>query len=214
VRCVISEAMNGARRWRQLQIDHTCGDPVSQWRQELGAVPSRPGVYIWRLRFGVGLDHLNDGPSFYDALEDELRLPIGSLPEVAVRPSFRHGPARVGGGNLHDQKRDFLRQSFSKPAAIQQMLLYISDLDRFASPIYVGSSMQLRERLVEHVEDRTELVPYVRDELGRSLTQVSLSYWVLPEPLATNPDNASKLVKCVEMIAQILLAPHAVKRQG
>jgi hypothetical protein len=39
-------------------------------------------------------------------------------------------------------------------------------------------------------------------------------YWMLPEKLATDSENATMLVKSVEMIAQILLAPHAVKKQG
>jgi len=206
--------MSSARRWQQIQIDHTCGDPLSQWKQELGAVPNRPGVYIWRLRFGVALGQLSDGPRFYDNLEKELQLPTGSLPEVAVRPSFRHGSARVGGGTLHESKREFLRHSFSRPAALQQMQLFVSDLDRFAPPVYVGSSMRLGARLLEHVEDRTELVPYLRDQLKRDLTQVCLMYWMLPEKLATDSENATMLVKSIEMIAQILLAPHAVKKQG
>ncbi len=200
--------------WVHLQIDHASGDYVAQWNQALESVPEQPGVYAWRLRFGVGLGEMMDCPSFYKALDAELTLPTGGLPEVAVRPSFRHGPARIGGGSLSESKQAFLRNRFGAPRSLQYVARFVGELDRFAPPIYVGSSLKLRTRLKEHVAGGTEFAPYMRDVLGRQLTQVGLSYWVIPRELAHPPADAETLVKSLEMIAQIFLAPHAVKSQG
>lgn len=199
--------MNANWKWTDLDLADYAGGLLTD-------APTSPGIYVWRLRFGTNLDHSLPTMEFLKLLQEQLGRPSGRMPAVQLGTTLRLGEVEIGGGRLSDDKVEFLHQQFGKPGARKRIASYCQSIDRFSPVIYVGKSLNLRDRLAQHQSGQTDLKEYVYEALGRQWRDLCVSYLALPDELTAEPDRTGKLLSALEMIAQLALAPHGVKRRG
>jgi hypothetical protein len=176
--------------------------------------PALPGIYLWRLRYGVDLDASLPIQEFLRLLQLQLDRPSGLMLSSQIGTTLRIGEMAIGGGKLSEEKLDFLGQQFGTPAARRLITSFFQSMDRFSPVIYVGKSINLKERISQHQGGQTDLKDYVFKSLGRQWEDLCLSYLVLPDDLKSDMNRADKLLGTLEMITQLALAPHGVKRRG
>jgi hypothetical protein len=200
--------------WIDLAIEESSVNAEAAWHEEFARVPDGPGVYLWRLRFGVGLEQGFGMARFLEELNAELRKPSGHIEPSALAPSVLLRGLQIGGGTLTVEKSDFLLKNYGTSAARANLSKFVASLDRFSPVVYVGKSKALRERLAQHVRGETELRSYIFDALQRDWRSVAVSALPLPPSHLGNIEVSNQLVVALEMIAQLALAPHGVRRQG
>jgi hypothetical protein len=194
-------------RWSDLDLaDYAGGSPSD--------VPNSPGVYVWRLKCGEELDPSLPMSEFLDKLQRNLERPSGLLPTTQLGTTVRIGEIAIGGGQLTTEKVKFLTDQFGNANARRALAGYCHALDRFAPILYIGKSMHLKTRLADHVNGQTDLKEYVYGSLKRQWRDLAVSYLLLPSELVVDRDRADQLLSTLEMIAQLVLAPHGVRRRG
>ncbi len=200
--------------WIDLAIEESSVNAEDAWREEFARVPDVPGVYLWRLRFGVGLDQGLGMARFLDELSSELRKPAALIGESTPVPSIVHRGLQIGGGSLTPDKVAFLSKKYCNATARANISRFVSSLDRFSPVVYVGKSKSLQQRLDQHIRGETELRPYVFGALQRDWRSLAVSVLPLPQSHLKDLEVSNQLILSLEMIAQLALAPHCVHRQG
>jgi hypothetical protein len=177
-------------------------------------IPERAGLYVWRLKCCADVEPDLPSSDFVDALARSLRRPIGYLPASQLDFTTQLGPLQIGGGALTPEKIEFLKGGFSTRPDRDNLVEFCRQLASFAPPIYVGQTDNLRKRVLEHRQGKSSLENYIRSNLKREWTDVTLNYLALPDELSTQDQKAKKVLETLEMITQLHLAPHGVKRPG
>ena len=197
--------------WSWNFIDgETLGDPATHV-----SIPEKPGLYVWRVKCcsNVAVDLIPR--EFVEALQLSLQRPIGYVEPPKLSPTVHLGPIKIGGGDLTDDKADFIRNDFGTRPNRDHLVNFFRGLEQFAPPVYAGHSVNIRKRVVEHRNGLTPLENYLKHKLRRDWSEISLGFLPLPESLCNQDKQPLKqLLSTLEMVMQLHLAPHGVLRQG
>jgi hypothetical protein len=188
-------------------------DLAGQRESSFDDVPKAAGIYVWRLKVAVQLNPQAPPDTFLQTLQQQLERPAGVLPESEF-PTARLGPISIGGGRITHDKQEFLRSNYGNLSARESIAMFCQSLDRFSPVIYVGKALDLRDRLQAHFNGQTELKEYITLSLQRDWRDVSVSFMCLPAKLCEDRQKTSQLLATIEMIAQLALVPHGVRRMG
>ena len=163
-------------------------------------VPSVPGVYYWTLdyysiyeRRGKPDQCLERMARFVAGPQKWFRGTIDPYYEVHIRnlaPPFSQA------------KQEHLRSVLQQPdAPLRELLTCANGIQR---PLYVGRTMNLRERLSDHIEARSELLTYL-EEVGLDVLDCSFNY-ISPsfEPVPDEGDASESLDRWLIVLESLL----------
>jgi len=176
-------------------------------------VPESAGIYIWRLKVAPQINPAAPIATFLQTLEQQLERPSAVLPQREF-PTARLGEISIGGGRLTEEKREFLRSNYGHQFARDNLAAFCCNLEQFSPVIYVGKAINLRERLRSHHRGQTDLKEYIMNTLRRDWRDMSVSFMCLPPDHCEAPETTNQLLAALEMISQLALAPHGVRRMG
>jgi hypothetical protein len=176
-------------------------------------VPEKAGIYIWRLKVAPQMNPSAAMPTFLKTLEQQLERPSAVLPRREF-PTACFGETSVGGGRLTEEKRNFLLSHYGNSSARCKLTDFCHKLEPFSPVIYVGKAVNLRERLRSHHRGHTDLKEYIVNTLRREWREMSVSFMFLPPDHCEDPEKTNQLLAVLEMISQLALAPHGVRRMG
>jgi hypothetical protein len=200
--------MTSQWKWSDIDLSECSSTAPSE-------VPDTAGIYIWRVKVGADLDPYVTTSDFIKLLQEQLERPTGVLPKSLLGTTVQMGEIAIGGGKLSPEKTDFISEQYGTHQSRTNMMKFCQTLDQFAPVVYVGKSLNLKTRISQHLQGQTDLKDYVYSALHRQWKDLYLSYLELPKDhVSEDQEVTNRLLGVLEMVAQLALAPHGVKRKG
>lgn len=181
-------------------------DLRNSWKYEsLDDLKNEPAIYLWKRSIKAPQECQASEELFSEWLQNALRTPNAVISESKLNHCAQIKELRVGGGVLSEEKIQTLASLSQNTKGRKTLIGYIESLGNFFPPIYVGQTKQLRARVIDHLEGKTELDSYMKT-IGLTFDDVSLEYCIIK---GSNPP-----LELLEMTSQLLLSPFGTKRIG
>lgn len=179
-------------------------------------IPTQGGVYAWRR--GVRADPLAESnrSKFQTWLEQELQKTTTAITE------HRHGlihfdAIRMSSQGLTEEKKRYLEDFFNhfpERAASRALTFYFSQATYITPPFYIGHAVNLRDRVTNHIRNKTGLWPYVEKYLSLSIEDCAFCYIEIPNEGFSSDEDYAKFLALVEYFLQSTSTPFATQRLG
>lgn len=191
------------------------GYSLSVLRRAPEKIPKEAGVYIWR--YWPSLESLDKGSILDSIYEIQNNFPRSkeSLKNSRVQISVERTPF----GDLDEKNKFFgIKDSGKKQGFlnildgdddVKQNFIHTMEVVLSASPpVYIGKAMNLRKRLVDHFDSKTEVLAQI-NKAGIPLSDIYISYYI--DDISTTEDIVTA---AIEEMLQRITNPPLTKRYG
>lgn len=179
------------------------------------AVPPAPGIYVWKRHFDVAKAEQLPPQDLQVWVQAVCAQAAARLPGAVITHCVRTDGINIGGGELPPDKLRMLDEVSHTAKKRRLLLRFIEYLSCFTPPIYIGQANDLQRRVREHLDGNTSLQSYVHQTLGLTWQDIVFFYLrTAPAPEATDAPTEEAFRELLELTAQRLLAPFAVRRPG
>ena len=197
--------------WKTLHASELVEAHESNALEQL--LPKKPAVYLWRRRLVAPSSCLSSAETFRDWVMETVSIPAAHLTRRPLSHCVWTEGLQVGGGSLTGDKEQTLHSISGLGAQRRLVVDYVESLTEFTPPIYVGTAVNLKSRVSQHLRGETSLIGYVETQLGLSWTEIDFRYLVLSAS-AELSDDARSLLLLMELVTQRVLAPFGTDRPG
>jgi hypothetical protein len=179
------------------------------------AIPQASGIYVWKRHYDTKRAENLAPDDLRDWVQALCAQASARLPGAVLTHCMRTDGINIGGGELPVEKMRELCDVVHVPKKRRQLLRFIELLSCFTPPLYIGQAKDLRRRAKEHLDGNTSLYEYVHETLGLTWRDIVFFYLKTSpssEPAAAESEEGFR--ELLELTAQRLLAPFAVRRPG
>ena len=186
---------------------------IHQRRAYLKPVGQQGGVYVWRRALSASLVDRNDPSRFVEWLARASEKPVLALPAHSDR--FTHfGVALSSGLGLTDNKLKSLETLLSSGAVTpHDVYSVLSQFNLVSPPLYVGKAKNFTQRILDHLDGKTGLEPYLSGVLNISVFDCQVSILPLDTRVCDDISRDSYL-ELFELLLQSLTVPPSTERRG
>lgn len=199
--------MTKAFSWIQIQpseYDRLLSDPVAE------VVPRASGLYVWRLNVVPPESTRGSTRIAKEWVSAVSRRPFGVLKNRAIAANAL-ASISLGGGGLTPDKEQNLDRILSSRRFREQVVGFTAQLQKFAPVLYVGQTLNLYRRVLQHLRGETDFTSIWLEQSGLAVTDLCLEYFVVGE---VDDIRLQEYLELLEMICQRVLAPLGVSRSG
>lgn len=174
-------------------------------------VPTRAGVYLWKLTLRPTISQRNDPVAFADWLNTLCMTPQGRAIESQLAHFIRLNGVEIRGRGLPDDKRAFFKAFLANAAARRWMLAFLDGLTAHMPAMYAGETENLSARARQHIVGESDFGAYVIDEPSLDWKNLDFHYVTVDHP---HQGQASRARKSLEYVASCLTIAGFTRRPG
>jgi hypothetical protein len=173
-------------------------------------------IYVWRRQIAVPPFAMQGPANFNKWVDQVVETHFGVVGRKELTHYLTLERLTVGGGGLTGDKVETLRQWTSGEKGRRFVGKFISSMNAFVPPLYVGETGDITVRAKQHVRFETLFGELLRDELGLQWRDVSLYYYCLGPSRDDEADEQSRKSRrtLLEMIASRIMLAGCVTRVG
>jgi hypothetical protein len=189
--------------------------PIGPYLEDiLAGVPSKskfvsgPAIYFWRRSYVPSPEVFETADAALAWIEMALQTFPLEISSGMLHSLVKINGIRLCGSTITPKKREDLKAALFDHTIRSSALTFLSKLEELSVPIYIGQTNNLRKRVADHINDKTDFSKYLREVLKEEWSSMAL--WVYE----FEPDSTSEFLELFEWISQSILAPVAVRRPG
>lgn len=173
-------------------------------------------IYLWRRCIVAPPRALQSRTPFMEWIDRTARIHFGVISQVALSHYINVDRLTVGGGNLSPDKVKTLKQWASQAEGRRLLAKFLSSTSQFLPPLYVGETINMAERAVQHVRYDTLFAEKLRDEIKLGWEDVALHYYCLGPQRNDSDDDVTRKSRrtLMEMILSRVGVAGCVTRLG
>ena len=194
-----------------LQVEIVRYKQITSERDCYNALPGNvAAVYAWFRDLTLSEEVLSSEERFVNTIMQLLGNPLSEKREGRISPFYEVG-ITIKPEELTPTKKEALRQYAKKENIREDIGIALKAATLLQSPLYVGKTDKLANRVWQHVSHSTDLCDRL-DKVDLSLEDCLLAYVRISNP--DDVDTDLSLVQLVEDIITRLSAPGFVRRIG